>query len=67
MRILIAEDEVEIACALKVLLEKNKCTADIVHNGKDAWDYICQSKSTGKKKHKLCGNPLVRGKYYIGL
>lgn len=43
MRILIAEDEVEIARALKVLLEKNKCTADIVHNGKDAWDYICQS------------------------
>lgn len=43
MRILIAEDEVEIARALKVLLEKNKCTADIVHNGKDVWDYICQS------------------------
>lgn len=43
MRILIAEDEVEIARALKVLLEKNKCTADIVHNRKDAWDYICQS------------------------
>lgn len=38
MRILIAEDEVEIARALKVLLEKNKCVADIVHNGKDAWD-----------------------------
>ena len=42
MRILIAEDEVEIARALKVLLEKNKCAVDIVHNGKDAWDYICQ-------------------------
>ena len=38
MRILIAEDEVEIARALKVLLEKNKCAVDIVHNGKDAWD-----------------------------
>lgn len=36
MRILIAEDEVEIARALKVLLEKNKCSVDIVHNGKDA-------------------------------
>ncbi len=34
MRILIAEDEVEIARALKVLLEKNKCSVDIVHNGK---------------------------------
>ncbi len=31
MRILIAEDEVEIARALKVLLEKNKCSVDIVH------------------------------------
>lgn len=38
MRILIAEDEVEIARALKVLLEKNKCTVDIVHNGREAWD-----------------------------
>ena len=44
MRILIAEDEVEIARALKVLLEKNKCAVDIVHNGKDAWDYITQGK-----------------------
>ena len=44
MRILIAEDEVEIARALKVLLEKNKCSLDIVHNGKDAWDYISQGK-----------------------
>lgn len=44
MRILIAEDEVEIARALKLLLEKNKCSVDIVHNGKDAWDYISQGK-----------------------
>lgn len=44
MRILIAEDEVEIARALKILLEKNKCSVDIVHNGKDAWDFICQGK-----------------------
>ena len=42
MRILIAEDEVEIARALKVLLEKNKCAVDIVHNGKDAWDFVSQ-------------------------
>ena len=42
MRILIAEDEVKIARALKVLLEKNKCVADIVHNGKDAWDFVSQ-------------------------
>lgn len=42
MRILIAEDEVEIARALKILLEKKKCAVDIVHNGREAWDYICQ-------------------------
>lgn len=40
MRVLIAEDEVEIARALKVMLEKNKYTVDIVHNGTDALDYI---------------------------
>ena len=42
MRILIAEDEVEIAKALKLLLEKNKFTVDIVHNGNDAWNYVRQ-------------------------
>ncbi len=40
MRILIAEDEVTIARALKVILEKNKYAVDIVHNGDDALDYI---------------------------
>ena len=40
MRILIAEDEVMIARALKVMLEKNKYAVDMVHNGKDALDYI---------------------------
>lgn len=39
MRILIAEDEVSIARALKVMLEKNKYTADIVHDGQTAYDY----------------------------
>lgn len=38
MRILIAEDEIATAKALKVLLEKEKYTVDIVHNGTDAWD-----------------------------
>jgi len=42
MRILIAEDEVSIAKALKVMLEKNKYAVDIVHNGSDALDYIEQ-------------------------
>jgi len=40
MRILIAEDEVTIARALKVMLEKNKYTVDLVHNGLDALDYL---------------------------
>ncbi len=40
MRILLAEDEVTIARALKVMLEKNKYAVDMVHNGSDALDYI---------------------------
>lgn len=40
MRILIAEDEVATARALKILLEKSKYSVDIVHTGTDAWDYI---------------------------
>ena len=43
MRILIAEDEVEIAKALKVMLERSKYSVDIVHNGNDALDYIITS------------------------
>ena len=42
MRVLIAEDEKSTAKALKLMLEKNKFTVDIVHNGLDAWDY-CQA------------------------
>lgn len=40
MRILIAEDEVTIARALKVMLEKSIFAVDMVHNGNDALDYI---------------------------
>lgn len=43
MRILIAEDEVSIAKALAVMLEKNKYAVDTVHNGRDALDYILQT------------------------
>ncbi len=42
MRILIAEDETEIAKAIKVILEKNKYTSDIVCNGKEALAYVRQ-------------------------
>ena len=40
MRILITEDEISTAKALKVILEKNKFSVDIVHNGDDAWSYV---------------------------
>lgn len=40
MRILIAEDEVELAKGLKYLLEKNKLSVDIVHDGKAALEYF---------------------------
>ncbi|MGN0466870.1 MAG: response regulator transcription factor [Lachnospiraceae bacterium] len=42
MKLLIAEDEVSIANALKVMLTKNKYIVDVVYNGKDALDYITQ-------------------------
>ena len=40
MHILIAEDEVTIARALKVMLERNKYAVDVVDNGKDPLAYI---------------------------
>ena len=40
MKILIAEDEVSIANALKVMLTKEKYIVDVVYNGTDALDYI---------------------------
>ncbi len=40
MRILIAEDEHEIAKALKVILEKNRYSVDTVDNGLAALEYI---------------------------
>lgn len=40
MRILIAEDEHEIAKALKVILERNKYSVDTVDNGGDALSFL---------------------------
>ncbi|MCR5804377.1 MAG: response regulator transcription factor [Clostridia bacterium] len=40
MKILIAEDEISTAKALKLIMEKSKFSVDIVHNGIDAWSYI---------------------------
>lgn len=42
MRILVAEDEQEIANALKKILEKERYAVDVVYNGRDAIDYIDQ-------------------------
>ena len=47
MRILIAEDQKEIAKALKVLLEHHRFSVDIVHNGNDALDYISSAPYDG--------------------
>ena len=40
MRVLIAEDEIGIAKALKLILEKNRFSVDMVHNGLDALYYM---------------------------
>ena len=50
MRILIAEDEVTIVRALKVMLERNKYAVDVVFNGKDAldyWGFVCMGLHLG--------------------
>lgn len=44
MRLLIAEDELDLAEALTVFFEKNHFTVDAVHNGFDAYEYA----STGE-------------------
>lgn len=40
MRILLAEDEVSLARAVVRILEKNNYSADAVHNGQDALQYL---------------------------
>lgn len=39
MRLLIAEDELDLAEALTVFFEKNRFSVDAVHNGFDAYEY----------------------------
>lgn len=43
MRILIAEDEEELARGLRYLLEKNKFIVDTVYDGEAAWEYLRRS------------------------
>ena len=40
MRILLADDEVEITRALKTMLERNQYTVDVAHNGREVLDYL---------------------------
>jgi DNA-binding response OmpR family regulator len=40
MRLLLAEDEKELARALSVLLTHSNYSVDVVHNGQDALDYL---------------------------
>ncbi|MBQ9562132.1 MAG: response regulator transcription factor [Lachnospiraceae bacterium] len=40
MRLLLAEDELSLARAVSVILEKNNYSVDVVHNGEDALDYL---------------------------
>lgn len=40
MRILLADDEVEITRALKTMLERSQYTVDVAHNGREALDYL---------------------------
>ena len=40
MRILLAEDEIPLARAIKKIFEKNNYSADAVHSGEDALMYL---------------------------
>ncbi|MBF0714218.1 response regulator transcription factor [Gemella sp. GH3] len=40
MKLLLAEDEYELAEALEMMLKHNNYSVDTVHNGKDALDYL---------------------------
>lgn len=42
MKLLIAEDEIDLAEALTAFFEKNQFTVDAVHNGADAYDYAVE-------------------------
>lgn len=41
MKLLIAEDDLDLAEVLKVFFEKNQFTADTVHDGFSAFEYAC--------------------------
>lgn len=47
MRLLIAEDDLDLAEALTVFFEKNHFSVDAVHNGFDAYEYVSSSRYDG--------------------
>ena len=47
MRILIAEDDVDISKALVTILEKNNYSVNAVYNGEDAYEYACSGNYDG--------------------
>ncbi len=47
MKLLIAEDEADLARVLKALFEKSGYTADVVGNGNDAYDYASEGDYDG--------------------
>ena len=47
MRLLIAEDELDLAEALTVFFEKNHFSVDAVHNGFDAYEYAAHMGGEG--------------------
>ena len=47
MRLLIAEDDLDLAEALTAFLERNQYVVDVVHNGGDAFDYAISGNYDG--------------------
>lgn len=47
MRLLFAEDEVELSDAVVAVLKHNKYSVDAVYNGQDAYDYLSAQEYDG--------------------
>ena len=47
MRLLLAEDELELSEALRVILKHNHYSVDAVHDGMEALDYILSGQYDG--------------------
>lgn len=56
MRLLIAEDELDLAEVLTVFFEKNHFTVDAVHNGFDAYEYVAAGADQRELLALIAGN-----------